>query len=105
MHRGVARGDGEAVLGPLLAGLIAYSELHFAHEEQLLERHGYPGLEAHKQQHEALARTVLAVRKAYEAGEPSLPAEVENLLATWLQHHTGEIDSGYGPFLTSKGVR
>jgi hemerythrin-like metal-binding protein len=36
MHRAMLEGEGKAILQALLAGLVAYTSYHFAHEEQLM---------------------------------------------------------------------
>ena len=43
LHRAMLEGNGKAILVDLLARLVDYTCYHFAHEEQLMERIGYPG--------------------------------------------------------------
>jgi len=104
IHGGVAKAKGEAFLRPILARLAESALVHFAHEELLLEQHGYAGLAAHKLQHEALTHRVAAVQKAFEAGDGWISAEVDELMAAWLAHHIGEIDNVYEPILHGQKV-
>lgn len=45
--------DPMTTLKPVILFLISYVKEHFKHEEELLERGGYPDLEAHKAFHES----------------------------------------------------
>jgi hemerythrin len=40
----------------LLNKLIEFTRLHFWSEEQLMEQHGFPGLAAHRDEHQRLLR-------------------------------------------------
>lgn len=55
----VQAGRGKDILGPILDGLIGYTKTHFANEERYMTQHGFPGLAAHKAEHDALAKQVL----------------------------------------------
>ncbi len=105
LHDAMGQGKALAALGPILTGLIAYTKFHFANEERLMAEHGYLGLPAHKREHDALTKRVIAILESYEAGNVSLSIEVDNFLSTWLQHHIGDIDKSYGAFFKAKGVR
>lgn len=99
-------GKGKDALGRILDGLITYTQTHFAHEEQFMAQHGFPGLAEHKAEHVALAAQVAEVQKKYKAGNTgTLSLEVLNFLKNWLLKHIQGTDKNYGPFLNAKGVR
>ena len=103
---GVQAGRGKDLLGPILDGLINYTKTHFANEERFMTLHKYPNFEAHKAEHDALAKQVLDVQAKYKSGaSAALSMEVMNFLKNWLVKHIMGTDKTYGPFLNSKGVK
>ncbi len=73
--------------GKVLQGLIEYTVSHFADEEQLQERHGYPGLDGHRKLHTELVAEVLGYVKRFQADEPGVEANLMWFLKDWLLNH------------------
>jgi len=69
-YTAMGTGHGREVAGDVLQRLVDYTVNHFAAEEKLMEKHGYPYLASHRQEHKALTDKVLAFKK------PSMPAPV-----------------------------
>jgi hemerythrin-like metal-binding protein len=85
--------------------LVDYTKTHFAREELLLEQHGYPDLEAHKQEHREMIAKVDHFTGIYaEKGHAAL-GEVSQYLKDWLINHINGTDKQYTSFLQEKGVR
>lgn len=101
----MTQGTAQETLGRVLGGLVDYTKRHFAHEEELMKRHGFPGLAEHMAVHKALTDQVLALQKDYQAGKTALSIKVANFLKDWLTNHILSMDKQYGPYLNSKGVR
>ena len=102
----VTAGRAKDVLGRILDGLITYTKTHFANEERYMTQHNYPGLAAHKAEHEALAKQVLEVQKKFHTGATAvLGMEVLSFLKSWLVKHIQGTDKNYGPFLNAKGLK
>ena len=85
MHRAMLEGKGREQLDALLASLVDYAWDHFAHEERLMERIGYPELNDHRKQHADLQSEVRAMQDRAasgqeEAGAPdgAMPAKVSD---------------------------
>lgn len=92
MHQAMLKGEGKAVLQDLLAGLVAYTSYHFAHEEQLMERIGYPGYRAHRAQHEDLRSTAQTMQDRAVSGELTITIEVMQFLMEWVRQHIASSD-------------
>jgi hemerythrin-like metal-binding protein len=92
------------VVRAILERLDGYTKTHFAHEEALLQQYGYPGLVAHKREHDFLATRVQNLRDAFDAGDASAPGEIHDLLADWLNYHILHTDKAYAAFLTERGA-
>jgi hemerythrin len=101
----IQSGHGKDSLGKILDGLIDYTKVHFAREEQFFVQTGYGASAAHKKEHDDLTRQVLDVQKKYNAGVTgTLSLEVMNFLKNWLLTHIQGSDQKYGPHLNGKGI-
>lgn len=49
-----------------------YVDSHFAHEEQLQQKNGYPGITAHKAFHEKYKQTLKEITSGISADKPSV---------------------------------
>ncbi|MFO0616605.1 MAG: bacteriohemerythrin [Polyangiaceae bacterium] len=97
--------DHEAALRrDIVEDLIDYTKIHFAFEETLLARHGYPDLDPHRGAHARLAEQVEAYADAAHKGAGPLGTELYFFLRTWLNGHIRGTDRRYGPFLNQRGV-
>jgi hemerythrin len=97
-------GKSREAIDPLLQNLVTYTKYHFAWEEQLLEHHGYPDLETHRQQHRVLEQRVLTLQKSADEGKLGSGTPVLMVLRTWITDHIAGHDKAYGPFLRERGV-
>ena len=85
-----------AVTNHVLNELVDYTITHFAFEEELQEKAGYPFLKAHKRVHEIFAKRVAEFQKRAAAGENVAP-EVLSMLKIWLVNHIKGDDADYAP--------
>lgn len=95
----------EEVLNKLIAGMDEFANTHFAMEEGLMEKHGYPKTDEHKRQHNDFRMRTM-ITKTMQPGEGAeLNAiKVFQYLADWLNDHILEIDMEMADFLKDKGV-
>ena len=105
LHEALRAGHGKDVVGKLLQRLIDYTASHFAAEEPVLERNGYPELATHRAAHKALVNQVLKFQKDFEAGSAGIAVELMQFLQKWLSEHIRNTDKKYGAFLNEKGIR
>ncbi|MGC3998096.1 MAG: bacteriohemerythrin [Anaeromyxobacter sp.] len=105
LHAALAGGKGNDVMGPILTGLAEYTQTHFAEEEQLLAKHGYPGLAVHKIEHRKLLDQVGALQQKHKSGNTMISVEVMHFLRDWLSTHIQGEDAQYGKFLNARGVQ
>ncbi len=103
LYDAMRAGQGKDALGKILDGLVSYTRTHFADEERYLALQGYPGLEGHKLEHDALTRQVLDVQKRYKTGGGgTLTLDVLDFLKRWLAEHIQGSDKRYGAFVAGK---
>jgi hemerythrin-like metal-binding protein len=101
LHEAMLRGRGVEALGRLLEELNLYVATHFAHEETLMADSGYPGLQAHIQQHEALHRRAKLLVERFDRGEVTMTIELTLFLSEWIRQHTITADRRFGEFLNA----
>lgn len=104
LHAAMSKGKGKDVLGYILEELINYTQYHFAHEEKLFDRYGFPGASAHRKEHEQLVEEVKKLHEKFTKGNLMLSMEVLYFLKNWVTNHIEKTDKQYGPYFREKGV-
>jgi len=85
--------------------LIDYTKFHFQREEALLEKHDFPGLEAHKLQHQAMIDEVESFVTDYQQNTDVTIAKTISYLKTWLINHINGTDKEYTGYLNERNVK
>src|ERR1035438_2668581 len=68
LYAAMSTGQGKTVMRRILDRLVQYTAMHFAHEERLMQMHGYPDFAKHKAEHDALVKQVVAFQAEFNAG-------------------------------------
>lgn len=102
LYRAMRAGETNEPLRGLLDELLDYTRGHFAREESLMSRHGFPGYVAHKLEHEQLRRKVEELQGELDKGRISLSIEIFQFLRNWLSNHILDVDQRYAPFLAER---
>lgn len=102
LHAALGQGKGYTVLEQCLAGLIDYTKVHFAAEEQFMGRYGYPQSVEHKVEHDKLTAQVLNLQKRFRAGENTLSLSLMIFLKNWLEQHIAGSDQQYSVYIRGK---
>lgn len=85
-----ANGSNQAI-GDVLDDLVKYTQFHFAHEAELMEKYAYPERTDHLAKHDDLIRKVVVYRTRFEKGE-SVGGELTAFLRDWLINHILKTD-------------
>lgn len=88
-----------------LGELMEYTKVHFAREEELMEKYEFPGYAEHKRQHDEMAARADKMVARYEQDAVGAMDEISTFLRDWLINHINGTDQAYSEFLTGKGVR
>ena len=104
LHQAMASGKGKDVLCKTLEDLIKYTKSHFAAEEGVLQKHGYPDFPAHHAEHERLTGIVVDFHQKLMSNQIGLSVNVMDFLRDWLGNHILGVDKKYAPFLKTQGV-
>jgi len=104
LHEAMLRGGDRAEVMALAENLLAYTEKHFAAEENLMAQAGYPGLTEHRARHRNMTDKTRALLKAAKLGGPTVSMQMMAFLKGWLAKHIGETDRGYMPYMEKAGI-
>jgi hemerythrin len=99
-------GESNELLGKIFTGLAAYTQKHFAYEENMFAEYNYPDSTEHKRQHnELIAQVVELKAKFMENPQGTISADLMRFLKLWLTNHIMRTDKEYTEFLLAKGVK
>lgn len=102
-----AEGRADAEVIRLLGFLEEYVASHFADEERLQQRIGFPDYEKHRKQHLELTAQVAELKGRFKNGgsDPDLVFSAGQLMTGWLIEHISVMDRAIGRFMkeTQKG--
>ena len=88
-------GRAEAAAGPMIEGLCAYAEYHFATEEKYFTMFAYELADEHIAEHRRMAARLAEFRRAHlERGEHVI-GELFAFAANWLTDHLMKQDHKY----------
>jgi len=104
LQQAVRDGEGKERLGDILGSLLAYTDNHFAAEEKLMRKHGYPGYNEHKSKHIKMRAKVQSLIWDYNGGRVTMSFSVLTFLQDWLSKHILGTDMKYATYLNKKGV-
>ncbi len=89
----------------ILEQFIEFSNMHFLSEQLIMRLHGYPGYEAHLEEHTRLMKKVREIRDTIVRGEKVPSLQIVQELREWLLHHIASEDAAFGEFLRKKESR
>lgn len=97
-------GSARVTVAEQLERLIEFTGMHFACEESLLERHNFPGIQAHRVEHQRLMNEIRqALDRIQRGGDGDLQSMLD-FLHHWFITHVENEDSLYGEWLNSRGI-
>lgn len=100
LHEAVDAGRGEQALGQIIDALSAYTRYHFEEEERMMERVGYPTLDAHRQLHREFVQQIQACEADLQRGATRVATlKLLNTASKWLRDHIMNVDQGYSVLL------
>ena len=99
-------GSSNELLGKIFTGLAAYTQKHFAYEENMFAEYGYADSVKHKRQHSELIAQVVELKQNFiENPQAIITTDLMQFLKRWLTNHIMKTDKEYTEFLLSKGVK
>jgi hemerythrin-like metal-binding protein len=99
------KGDDCRIVRGMLSKVTELMRLHGESEERLLEMHGFPGLSAHRSEHQRLLGRLAQFDIRFEQRQSAAVYELVEYLRKWFTTHTGIAGQKYGPWLQKCGVQ
>jgi len=81
------------------------TRMHVESEERLLALHGFPGLAAHRAEHQRLLGRLAQFDIRFEQRQSAAVYELVEYLRKWFTTHRGIAGQKYGPWLQKCGVQ
>ncbi len=82
--------------------LFEYAAMHLSAEEKLMHKVNYPGLAAHKAEHDVFIHELLIIKIDFDKDSSSVSGEtVLKIMQDWLVNHIVVSDKHYAPYLQS----
>lgn len=92
----------------LIEKVVSYTDKHFKHEEEVMEKYGYPKekLEGHKKMHRFFVKYLLeTLAPEIEKGDDRKFNEALNFIVGWLVMHIKNMDvKGYGKWFEENNI-
>jgi voltage-gated potassium channel len=101
-RQSLSAGRGREEIARVFDKLLDYTVRHFSHEEGLMRKYDYPGMELQVREHRNFTKQVMELNRDKKY---VFPENVSDFLYSWLRHHIMDIDKELGRFLHEKDVR
>jgi hemerythrin-like metal-binding protein len=99
LNRAVVEGEAPVYVEALMDELISCTVWHFRHEERLMLKYGYQGLQEHKAEHEDLIASAKALQQKLQQEGKGVSSEEIEFLEHWLTGHILGADMDLGSYL------
>lgn len=87
-----------ANISPIIDELVAYTQRHFAYEENLLKKNNCPDFEAHKKNHALLLKEITDWRDKAKDSSPEKLKALMNILRVWFPGHILNADKKHAGY-------
>lgn len=103
LNRAVTHGEAADYLAATLEELINCTVWHFSHEERLMLKHRYDGIEGHKAEHRELVEGARELQRKVLTAGGGVGDDHILFLERWLTAHILTADQRLGAFLSGIG--
>ena len=100
LNHSVAEGESPEYLAAVLRELINCTVWHFSHEERLMLKYGYEGIEEHKAEHQELINSAKKLQQEILQTDNPVSDEAIEFLERWLTEHILTTDMRLGSYLS-----
>lgn len=102
LERAAIMGCSEAELFRLAEQVRLSTQEHFRCEEQMMMEQHFPGLEAHRQEHQEILRNGEALMEQYQHGNARLSETIPSSLRSWALQHILDEDLQLAEFMRQR---
>ena len=102
LNDAIKNGEGSEAVGEVIWKLITYVTEHFSEEERLMLSCDYPGLAAHRKEHDQFVSRLREIQVDFIGGH-EMGESVLSFMVDWLVCHIKGTDQGYCRFIHQQG--
>jgi hemerythrin len=84
--------------------LTQFADFHFRDEERIMAEAGYPSLQAHQVEHQALRERLEAMAQKQAQAQGGLTADLVRFVHHWIARHVDSMDRALADFLQARGI-
>lgn len=99
LNQSVTEGASPEYMTAVLEELINCTVWHFSHEERLMLKYGYEGMEEHKAEHQELIESAKEIQLNILQGYKAIAEKDIEVLERWLTGHILSTDMKFGSYL------
>ena len=89
-------------LGDAIAAFERHAEAHFGQEAAWMEETGFPAMQCHVDEHDAVMKSVRRVRERVAAGDIAIGRRLAMELVSWFPAHADYMDSALAQWMVKK---
>jgi len=104
LNEAIRNGDGSEAVGDVIWNLITYVTEHFGEEERLMLSCSYPGLAAHRKEHDQFVSRLREIQADFIDGH-EMGMNVLDFMVDWLVCHIKGTDQGYSRFISQQAEK
>ena len=104
LNEAIRNGDGSEAVGDVIWNLITYVTEHFGEEERLMLSCNYPGLAAHRKEHDQFVSRLREIQADFIDGH-EMGMNVLDFMVDWLVCHIKGTDQGYSRFISQQAEK
>lgn len=102
LNHAVTEGESPEYLAAVLEELVNCTVWHFSHEERLMLKYGYEGMEEHKAIHRELIKSIEDLQQRILQADKTMTDEDIEFLEVWLTEHILTEDMRLGSYLSQE---
>lgn len=100
LNHALTEGESPDYLEAILEELVNCAVWHFSHEERLMLKYAYPGMDEHKAIHRELIKNVSELQERILQADKTMTDEDIEFLEVWLTEHILTEDMRLGSYLS-----
>ena len=104
LNHAFAEGESHVYLAAVLEELVNCTVWHFSHEERLMLKYGYEGMDEHKAIHRELIKSVEELQQRILQADSTMSDKDIEFLEQWLTEHILTEDMRLGAYLSQGNV-
>lgn len=104
LHESMLAGTSKEKIQQIVKQLADYTKYHFSAEEAQLEKAKYPGVNAHRAEHQVFVKRVEQFQGELAIGNANISVSLSMFLNDWLANHIRQTDQRYSSYLNEHGV-